>query len=92
MNNVIVSGAPRSGTSMVTGILDLCGWYTGGSWQINEGNPKGYFEHLYLKKFLLKPALAHKQLDPLGQIVQWRPKIAIPELKPAWYFEHCPSA
>lgn len=45
MNNCLILGSGRSGTSMVTGILAKAGYFMGDSLHpINETNPKGMFE------------------------------------------------
>jgi len=44
---VFITGAPRSGTSMVTGLLQLCGLYLGNNLlPARKDNPKGFFEDL----------------------------------------------
>jgi len=44
---VMIIGAPRSGTSLVAGLLYQCGLYMGSKFRIaNPANPKGCFENL----------------------------------------------
>lgn len=71
MSPFVVLGAPRSGTSLVTGLLALHGVWTGtckdGDWR----NPKGYFESQPIKQLLLTYAgrLIHaaREAEPLAQ-------------------------
>jgi hypothetical protein len=42
---IIIVGTPRSGTSMVAGIFDCHGVFTGKCRQADGNNPKGYFEN-----------------------------------------------
>ncbi|GAH52067.1 unnamed protein product, partial [marine sediment metagenome] len=43
---VIIIGAPRSGTSMVAGLLYKCGLYMGKKLKPGKpANPKGFFEN-----------------------------------------------
>lgn len=45
MKNVIIMGAPRSGTSMVSGLFSKTDYYMGeGQIPTNDENPKGYWE------------------------------------------------
>lgn len=47
MHNIIVLGSGRSGTSMLTGILNNAGYFTGersNYLKTNKSNPKGFFE------------------------------------------------
>ena len=47
MTTIIVTGMHRSGTSMVAGILKLCGVYFGDNLlHPQQENPKGFFEDL----------------------------------------------
>lgn len=44
---VFIAGMHRSGTSMVTGLLQMCGLYLGDNLNLpRKDNPKGYFEDL----------------------------------------------
>ncbi len=45
MNNCLILGFGRSGTSMMGGLLEMSGYYTGdNSYQPRSSNPKGFFE------------------------------------------------
>lgn len=71
MSPFVVLGAPRSGTSLVTGLLALHGVWTGtckgGDWR----NPKGYYESQPIKQLLLTHAgrLIHeaREAEPLDK-------------------------
>lgn len=65
---VFILGLPRSGTSMVAGIVGICGaWlgYTVGAGGGKE-NPKGFFENRKLREDIVKPILTGLGCDPLG--------------------------
>lgn len=62
---ILVVGAPRSGTSLLTGILEQCGAWLGTTVPGNEPNPNGYFENELLRD-LNKQVLADLGWDPLG--------------------------
>lgn len=64
---VFILGLPRSGTSMVTGIMQLCGAWLGET--VPGGgveNPKGFFENIFLREGVNKKILADSGFDPLG--------------------------
>lgn len=62
---IFVAGAPRSGTSLTTGILDACGAWVGPSFATRH-NPKGFFENRQIKAQVLKPLLAHAGIKTDG--------------------------
>lgn len=62
---ILVVGAPRSGTSLLTGVLEHCGAWLGETIPGDEPNPKGYFENELLRD-LNKQVLADLGWDPLG--------------------------
>ncbi len=64
---VFILGLPRSGTSLVAGILNLCGAWLGNT--VPGGgveNPKGFFENIVLREAVNKRILAAIGSDPLG--------------------------
>jgi len=71
---IIVTGAARSGTSLVTGIFAHCGAWVGETFDGTPDNPKGFMENITIRERVLKPLLAKAGADPKGQ----RP---LPELK-----------
>ncbi len=80
---VLVTGAPRSGTSMVTGVLEACGLWLGPTLSGDANNPKGYFENLILRDKVQKDILLRSGFDRLGieplPPAGWRPNV--PNLK-----------
>lgn len=73
MNNIIVSnpviiiGAARSGTSMVAGIVHLCGAWGGNFVQASANNPRGFFENRVIRDEMVKPFLKAMGGDRMGQ-------------------------
>lgn len=63
---IFIVGVPRSGTSLVTGILAACGAFTGETYGPSPWNPKGNFENRVLKDQMVKPWLEMVGADPLG--------------------------
>ncbi len=64
---VIITGIPRSGTSMVAGVTHLCGAWKGITVQGGKANPKGFFENHDLRENVIKPILKDMGMDPRGQ-------------------------
>lgn len=64
---ILVTGLPRSGTSLTAGVLHLCGAFVG---QCVPGkgpaNPRGFFENQFLRERVNKPLLRALDADPLG--------------------------
>lgn len=65
-NPIFVLGLPRSGTSMISGSLGICGAWTGSTVPGGPENPKGYFEHTAIREHITKKILADLGYDPLG--------------------------
>ncbi|MEL7465538.1 MAG: sulfotransferase [Pseudomonadota bacterium] len=63
---VLITGAPRSGTSMVAGSLARAGLWMGATIKANRDNPTGFFENREIRETILKPNLAAVGADPLG--------------------------
>jgi len=63
---VLVTGLPRSGTSMVTGLLGLCGLWLGRTVPGGRENIRGFFENVILRERLQKALLRQGGFDPLG--------------------------
>lgn len=63
---IFVTGLPRSGTSLVAGLLHCCGAWTGNTVPGDAANPRGYFEHIIIRQRIIKPLLARLDGDPLG--------------------------
>jgi hypothetical protein len=64
---ILITGAARSGTSMVAGAIHLCGAWGGEMRGPNRHNPKGMFENARIVEGLMKPYLRELGVDPLGQ-------------------------
>ncbi len=80
---VFIVGLPRSGTSLVAGMLQLCGLWLGRTVPGNAHNPKGYFENAALREGIVKTILHRLGVDPLGVHTLPSPDaaFAMPELK-----------
>lgn len=64
---IFVMGLPRSGTSMVAGLLNICGAWTGSTVPCRSKiNPKGFFEHSRIREQVIKLILKEIGCDPLG--------------------------
>ena len=63
---ILITGAPRSGTSLVAGIFHKCGAWLGACAGEHTGNPKGFFENLALRNGINKTMLAMLQADYRG--------------------------
>lgn len=64
---ILITGIPRSGTSMTAGIIDLCGAYGGETSPPNKYNPKGMYENSNIRNEIMKPFLQRIGCDPKGQ-------------------------
>ena len=80
---ILVTGLPRSGTSLVMGLLAACGLWLG---RIPPGaaeNIHGYFENIILRENVQKEILRRGRFDPLGVRIlpppNWLP--GIPEFR-----------
>lgn len=63
---VLVTGLPRSATSMTMRVLHDHGLWLGGTVAGNAENPQGYFENRAIRDGIVKPMLADLGADPLG--------------------------
>ena len=64
---ILITGAARSGTSMVTGTVSMCGAFGGKTVGPNPDNQKGMFENARIRNDIVKPYLRSLGADPLGQ-------------------------
>lgn len=64
---IIITGAARSGTSMVAGTFNLCGAFGGSLYGKHRANPKGMFENPDIRERVIKPYLKQLQVDPACQ-------------------------
>jgi hypothetical protein len=63
---ILVTGLPRSGTSLVAGVIRACGAWTGLTTGPSEWNRKGNVENEAIREQLVKPYLARIPACPLG--------------------------
>ena len=64
---ILITGAARSGTSMVAACFHLCGAWKGDTGGPSAYNEKGMFENLPLRQEIVKPLFRDLGYDPLGQ-------------------------
>lgn len=64
---ILITGCARSGTSMVAGVIHMCGAFGGQMRGATTNNKKGMFENASIVQDLVKPYLRSYGLDPLGQ-------------------------
>lgn len=63
---IFVLGLPRSGTSLVAGLLGRCGVWTGTTVPGGPENRHGFYEHELLREKVVKQILSRAGFDPLG--------------------------
>jgi hypothetical protein len=63
---IFVTGLPRSGTSLVAGLLATCGLWLGRTPPGDAQNIRGYFENIVLREKVQKEILRRGRYDPLG--------------------------
>ena len=64
---ILITGCARSGTSMVAGIINLCGAFGGQMSVANRYNEKGMYENTKIRNTILKPYLQRLKVDKMGQ-------------------------
>lgn len=64
---ILITGCARSGTSMVAGIINICGAFGGKTFGPNKNNEKGMFENQTIRQAIVKPYFMQINADPLGQ-------------------------
>lgn len=64
---ILITGAARSGTSMVAACIHLCGAWKGNTVGPSRYNQKGMFENNAIRQGIIKPILRKMGADPLGQ-------------------------
>jgi len=64
---ILITGAARSGTSLVAGIVNLCGAFGGVMSGPNSNNKKGMFENQEIRNRIVKPYLVSIGADRMGQ-------------------------
>lgn len=64
---ILITGCARSGTSMVAGIVHLCGAWKGETTGASRHNAKGQFENREIRDGITKPYLRRIKADHMGQ-------------------------
>lgn len=64
---ILITGVPRSGTSLIAGLLHICGAWKGETVGPSKENAKGFFENMIIRETILKPYIRTINCDPLGQ-------------------------
>jgi hypothetical protein len=63
---IFIVGLPRSGTSLVAGLIKTCGAWSGSTVPAGTYNPKGFFENKQIRDGINKPLLANLGGDEAG--------------------------
>lgn len=63
---IIITGLPRSGTSLTAGIMHLCGAWVGYQKPRTQYNPKGDFENTEIQRKIIRPFLESIDCCPMG--------------------------
>jgi len=66
-NPILITGAARSGTSLVAGIVNMSGAWGGDLAGPTRFNRRGMFENTQIRNDLVKPFLKDAGCDPMGQ-------------------------
>jgi hypothetical protein len=64
---ILITGAARSGTSMVAGVINLCGAFGGNMAGANRNNQKGMFENVHVRQNIVRPYLKKLGVDSKAQ-------------------------
>jgi len=64
---ILITGAARSGTSMVAGAVHLCGAWGGNMSGPTPNNKKGMYENARIRNDITKPYLRQLGVDSMGQ-------------------------
>jgi hypothetical protein len=64
---ILITGCARSGTSLVAGIINMCGAFGGDMSGPNKNNAKGMFENHQIRNSIVKPYYDSLGVDRLGQ-------------------------
>lgn len=64
---VFITGIPRSGTSMIAGVLQICGAFLGGTPKPEKQSPRGMYENKKIHDRLVEPFLLGLGADPFCQ-------------------------
>lgn len=66
LDPILITGVPRSGTSLVAGTIHICGAYGGSTYGPTQHNKKGMFENRTIQGYV-KDYIKQCGYDPLGQ-------------------------
>jgi hypothetical protein len=64
---ILITGAARSGTSLIAGMINRCGAWGGKMSGPNLNNKKGMYENSEIRNNVVKPYLREIGVDPMGQ-------------------------
>lgn len=64
---ILITGCARSMTSVVAGVINMCGAFGGKMSGPNHNNQKGMFENAQIRNEIVKPYLRQIGVDPMGQ-------------------------
>lgn len=64
---ILITGCARSGTSMVAGVINMCGAFGGNMSGPNHNNQRGMFENSRIRQSIVKPYLRILGVDAMGQ-------------------------
>jgi len=64
---IFITGAARSGTSMIAGAIHICGAWKGTTAGATIHNKRGMFENSEIRNQIMKPYLRSIGMDPMGQ-------------------------
>ncbi len=64
---ILITGCARSGTSLVAGIINMCGAFGGKMSGATPNNPKGMYENSKIRNNIVKPYLRDIGVDKMGQ-------------------------
>jgi len=64
---ILITGCARSGTSMIAGVINICGAFGGDMAGPNANNQKGMFENSVIRGQIVKPYLKQIGADPQAQ-------------------------
>lgn len=60
---ILITGCARSGTSLIAGIINMCGAFGGNMAGANKNNQKGMFENVHIREKIVKPYLRKLGVD-----------------------------
>lgn len=64
---ILITGCARSGTSMIAGVINICGAFGGNMSGPNRNNQKGMFENHRIRNDVVKSYYRKIEVDSLGQ-------------------------